>query len=109
MAVTIETSGTQAATVGTEHSLTIDADAKVFVLVVDTVNMVNSDELELRITVMTLAAGTRRLTYLAAYKHTQSEPIKASVAVPSANSIEFTLKQTAGTGRSFPWAVWSIG
>ena len=48
MAVTIEASGTQTATIDTEHTLATETDAKVYVLLVDTKNMVNGDELELR-------------------------------------------------------------
>jgi hypothetical protein len=32
-----------------------------------------------------------------------------SPAIVTAVSLKFTLKQTAGTGRAFPWAVYSTG
>ncbi len=101
-------SGTQTATIGTEHSLNTDTTNRVYIFVVDTVNMVNADELELRINTIVLTGGTARLAYIASYSHVQSAPIKFSVPVPADISIEITLKQTAGTGRSYPWALLAV-
>lgn len=112
MANVVEGSGTQTATINTEHSLLTDSDGKTFVLLVDTVNMANGDVLELRAKAMVLSGGTRRQLYMATYRDVQSDPIKASiplVAPGHTDGVEFTLKQTAGTGRSFPWAVVSVG
>jgi len=112
MAVTVEASGTQTATIGTEHSLHSNAGAKVFIFVVNTTNMVNGDVLELRIKSKVLTGSTVALAFLATFQNVQAEPVKMSVPVAGAGftgGTEFTLKQTAGTGRSYEWAVWSIG
>ena len=112
MAVTVEGSGTQTATIGTEHSLLIDADAKVFIFVVNTTNMANADVLELRIKSKVLSTSTIALAFLATFQNVQAEPVKMSVPVAGGgftSGTEFTLKQTAGTGRSYEWAVWSVG
>ncbi len=105
---TLESSGTQSATIGTEHTLATLTGAKVYVLVVDTVNLANGDELLLRVKTMLLSAGTSREAYSAGYAHTQGQPIKLSIPVPSDQEYIATLEQTAGTGRSFDWKVLSI-
>lgn len=108
MAVTVEADGTQVASIGVEHTLHTDTDAKVYQLLVDTVNMALGDELELRAKLAVLLGGTRRQILLGAYKNMQADLIKISVPVSSPRDIEFTLKQVAGTGRSFPWSVVSV-
>ena len=111
MAVTIQASGTQLAVIGTEHSLHTNAGALVFILAVNTVNMVNADILELRMKTKVLTGDTIAIAYLATFANIQTEIIKLSVPMPAggfASGSEFTLKQTAGTGRNFAWAVWSI-
>lgn len=119
MPVTVEASGTQTAVVGTEHSLHVNATAKVFTLTVDTRNMVDGDEVELRIYKRMLSADADRiLAYAILYRNKQGDAanpagkgdvVKESVPVPSPFSIEFTLKQTAGAaGRNFKWVVNSV-
>ena len=107
MAVTESDSGTQAATINTEHSLASDSVAGVYMLAVDTVNMANGDVLELRVKTKVLTSGTARLAYLATYAHVQADPIKYSIPVPiqEDGGISATLKQTAGTGRNFDWSL----
>jgi len=112
MANTVEGSGTQTATINTEHSLHTNAGAKTFVLYVDTNAMVNGDELELRVKMKVLTGGTVREVFFGTYAHVQGDPIKTSIPVVApghTSGIEFTLKQTAGTGRSFDWSVISVG
>ena len=108
MALAVIASGTQTATIGTEHSLNTDTTGKTAVFVVDTKNMANDDELELRIKTKVLSGSTAALAYIASYKHAQSTIVKYSVPVPANQSIEVTLKQTAGTGRSYEWALLSL-
>ncbi len=98
-------SGTQAAVIGTEHSLVTKTDARTYVLVVDLLNMATADILELRVKIKVLAAGAARLYRLATYSHAQIEPAFISLPIPAAHSVEFTLKQTGGIGRNFDWSV----
>jgi hypothetical protein len=100
-----QSTGTQSATVNTEHTLASPTTAGTYVLEVDTVNLVLGDLLELR--VYNKIDGTNyRQTWKGTYQHVQTNNNKASppLAVASAGA-KFTLKQTAGTGRSFPWAL----
>lgn len=105
MAVESVASGTQTATIDTEHTLTTQTAAGVYVLVVDTNNMVNGDVVILRIKTKVLSGGTTRLAYPAYYAHAQSDKNKYSVPVPipASREIVATLEQTDGTGRAYPW------
>lgn len=111
MAVTAYASGTQAATVTTEHFLSSPNVAGTYTLHVDTVNMVAGDVLELRIYQMVLTGGTQRVAYYARYDGAQptDDLIKISVPISNeltdTNSLRFSLKQTYGTSRNFPWKV----
>ena len=106
----VETSGTQTATIGTEHTLATvtPATPSGYTLVVDTGAMVNADVLELRIKTKVLTGGTSRVAYYATYAHVQAQPQKYSVVVPADVEIVYTLKQTAGTGRAYPWKVYRL-
>lgn len=107
---TIKSSGTQSASISTEHSLLDTTDAGVYVFAVDKNAMANDDVVELRIKTKVLSGGTKRVMYKKTYKHAQSvdDLISMSVAVVVPNGAEFTLKQIAGTGRSFPWAIYAL-
>lgn len=115
MPVTAQGSGTQTATISTEHTLLDVAVAGTFTLHVDANAMASGDTLELRIYQIVLTGGTRRQAYLDSWTGAQDSstnnlsPIKISVPISSeltdAGSLRFTLKQPAGTGRSFPFKI----
>lgn len=112
MAVTAHASGTLTATGGsTEDFLTSPNVAGTFTLHVDTVNMAAGDVVELRIYQMVLTGGTTRVAYFQRYDGVQAtlDLIKISVPISNeltdTNALRFSLTQTAGTGRSFPWKV----
>lgn len=111
MAVTAQSTGTQTATIGTEHTLLDIAIAGTFTLHVDANAMVAGDIVELRVYQIILTGGTRRVAYFQVYSGAQPADDKIKISVPISNeltdagSIRFTLKQTAGTGRSFDWKV----
>lgn len=113
MAVAAFASGTQSATVTTEHFLSSPSVAGTFTLHVDTVNMVAGDAVELRIYQMVLTGGTQRVAYYQRFAGAQpvDDLIKISVPISNeltdANALRFSLKQTTGTSRSFPWKVLS--
>lgn len=111
MAVSAQGSGTQTATITTEHTLLDIAIAGTFTFHVDTINMASGDTLELRIYQIILTGGTRRVAYKVTYVDVQSSDDLIKISVPISNeltdagALRFTLKQTAGTGRAFPWKV----
>ncbi len=103
MAWTVDSSGSQTATINTEHTLATPTTVATYVLGVDTKNMVLGDTLELRC--YDMIDGTN---YAQIWKGTcQHVQINAKVSPPLAvtTQAKFTLKQTAGTGRVFPWSV----
>ena len=111
MAVTAAGTGTQSATVTTEHTLLDVAAAGTYTLHVDCVNMVAGDGLELRVYQIVLTGGTRRVAYMSAFQGVQPTDDMIKISVPISNeltdsgSLRFTLKQTTGTSRNFDWKV----
>ncbi len=111
MSVTLYGSGTQTATVTTEHSLQSVTAAGVFTLHVDTSGMLAGDVLELRVYQIVLGSGTKRVVFIGSWAGLQPTDDVMKVSLPlgndltDANSIQFTLKQTFGTSRDYPWKV----
>jgi hypothetical protein len=111
VALTAFASGTQTAVIGTEHFLSSPNQVGVYTLHVDTVNMAAGDVLELRAYQMILTGGTQRVVYFVMYSGVQptDDVIKISVPISNeltdTNSLRFSLKQTFGTGRDYPWKV----
>lgn len=111
MTVTAYASGTQTATVPTEHFVSSPNVAGTFTFHVDTVNMAAGDVVEFRIYQMILTGGTARVAYAAKYEGAQpaDDLIKISVPISNdltdTNSLRFSLNQTKGASRNFPWKV----
>jgi N-glycosylase/DNA lyase len=103
MAISSIAHGSQTATVDTEHALSTQTTAGVYILVVDMSNLANGDVVVLRIKVKAVHDGSSILAYMATFAHAQIEPAKFSVPVPVDTEIVCTLEQTDGTGRAFPW------
>lgn len=106
----LHASGTQTATVTTEHSLATAIVPGKFSLIVDLSGMLANDVTELRAYQITLTGGTKRLAYFQQFfgvpspiVTVQSEELWNDLA--DASSLEWTLKQTFGTGRDYPWKV----
>jgi len=103
--VVVESSGTQVATVGADHSLATPTTGKTRVLLVDTAEMVAGDTVVLGFFGPVLAGGVSRRIVTTTFvgpvadPHTQSPPI----VMPQGGSI--LLQQTEGTGRTYPWAL----
>lgn len=102
------TNGTQTATVTTKHQLYTTTSEGIYVLGVDANAMELGDTLELYADVAFESGGTKRQTFFVTYAHTQADPGKVSVPVVAPWGVTFHLKQTAGTGRAFPWFVASV-
>lgn len=100
----VDSSGSQTATISTEHSLATPTSVATYVLSVDTVNLVNGDLLELRCYDMVDGTNYRQM-WKATYQHAQINIAKVSPPLAVTTQAKFTLKQTAGTGRVFPWSL----
>lgn len=111
MPVTSFANGTQTATVTTEHTLTGVNVAGQYQLVVDLVNMAANDILELRVYQTVLTGGTNEKSVLYSFYGVQDADFITFSSdlfnnpLTDSNSLKFTLKQTAGTGRNYPWSV----
>jgi hypothetical protein len=108
MALAIESSGTQTAIINTEHQLAAPTTNKTRVLRIDLGNMVAGDIVEIRVKSAVLAAGTVREQQNWTYAHQVSQPVFESIPVSSDVGATFTLKQTAGVARQFPWKVLTL-
>lgn len=105
---TSHSDGSQTAVIGTEHTLGTITTAGTYVLNVDTANMNYGDQLIIRVNTRVRSVGTTRQAYSALYAHVQADPVKISIPVASPNEIEFTIEQTTGTGRAYPWEIVSL-
>lgn len=109
MSWTLSDSGTTSAlTIGTETTLATDTNNGTFVLEVDTSNLVLGDLLEVRVYTITLSGGSLTQVWKGTYQHPQINNHKASPPIASDQSIKCTLKQVAGTGRTFVWKMLRI-
>ncbi len=107
MAASIKASGSQTATISTTHTVLDTADLGVYVFVVDTNNMVSGDVLELTI-VGRAASGVNRTAFRQVYLGAPAWPLTQSFHIAAPYGAAFTLRQTAGTGRAFPWVVMQL-
>jgi hypothetical protein len=109
----VNTSGSQSGThsIVSEMALLDIAVAGVYTLHVDTVNLASLDVVEFRCYQMILTGGTRRGAMFQSFSDAQPTDDLIKLFVPIANeltdtaALRFTLKQTRGTSRSFPWKV----
>ena len=108
MALVAESSGTQTATINTEHQLAAPTSNKTRVLRVDLGAMVAGDTVEIRIKTAVLAAGTVREQQNWTYANVVGSPIFESIPISSNQGATFSLKQTTGTGRAFPWSILTL-
>lgn len=108
MALVETNTGSQTAVIGTTHTLATPTAGKTFVLHIDLANMVAGDVLDIYLRTKVTSAGTMRNCYSLTIAGLQGDPNFMSIPLPSVNGTEFQIKQTAGTGRVFPWSVQSI-
>lgn len=108
MAISEPYSGTQTAVIGTEHVLnttTPETTDGIYQFFIDVSAMVAGDVLELRAKEKAIATGTIRLIKAWTLANAQTEPLFASPTFIFLHGWDVTLKQTAGTGRAFPFSI----
>lgn len=101
----VESSGTQTAVIGTEHTLAAPSTNKTRVLIADVSALTSTELLELRAYGPVLSGGTSQLIKIVLFTGVVSEPATESPPFVMPQGGSFSLKQTSGTGRAFPWAV----
>lgn len=116
MAIILYASGTQVAVIATEHVLSSPNVAGRYQLALDLDAMVAGDVLEVRAYRMVLTGGTSQLYEYRAYYGVDGNVAGGAkvILIPDtwvgttltdATGLQFSITQTLGTGRSFPWAV----
>jgi len=99
--------GAQTTTIGTEHTLATLTTAGTYQLAADLSPMQVGDVVELRIKVKVRAASQSQQVFYASYADLQGQDVVAlSPPVPAPFEFVATLKQVAGTSRSFEWSIY---
>lgn len=112
MPITQESSGSQTATVGTEHTLATITTNKTFVAYVDCNALAAGEYVELRVRRDVRSADTTRTMYtrIVSWLEAATTPvIKLPVDSGGGGEYVVTLRQLNGTGRAFPWAIETPG
>jgi hypothetical protein len=106
MAVAEHESGSQTATIGTEHFLGTDNDGTdaFFQYLIDVSAMAFNDILEIRLYEKTRAADSVQEIHVWRLKHAQTNKQWVSPGIIFLHNRRASIKQTAGTGRAFPWS-----
>jgi len=106
--VTVSSNGTQTAVISTEHTLYNPVTSKFFTAYVDLTNMTSTDTTEIRVYVIAKTAGSYIQYYMMSYTGVQTNPLVYIPPLPSDIGWKLTLKQTAGTGRTYDWKVYEV-
>lgn len=110
MAAAVKTSGSQAATVTTEHTLATVTDAGVYQAAIDVSDLVNGatpDLLEIRIYGKARSSDTERLIKVWSLIGAQTEALWLSPPFISPHHYKLTINQIQGTSRTFEWAIYN--
>jgi hypothetical protein len=105
---TLTTSGTQTATITTEHTLTTQTGNKFYTGYVDLTNMVTGDTTVIKVSVIAKTAGSHILYWSGSYTGAQANSLVYIPPLPSDISYKITLTQSAGTGRTYDWRVYEV-
>lgn len=103
--------GTQSASVNTEHTLgSAISTAGTYQLRVNLKNMALGDRVEMRAKLKLNGSDTLEEAFFHVFDNVQGTKQTLSIPIPvvAGGSLEFSLKQTAGTGRSFLWQIVSL-
>lgn len=111
MAVSVKDSGSQTCTVTTEHTLATITDAGVYQAELDfnaSVNGTTPDLFEVRLYSKARSGDTERLQKVWSIIGAQSEINFLTPPKISPHHYKLTLKQTQGTSRVVPWAIYTV-
>lgn len=105
---TVHASGTQAATLDTEHTLSTITAVGIYLLMVDDAARVAGETLTLKAKSKVLSGGTQRLMreIIISPAAASGEPAIVDIPRPCGDGeLQYTLTQSGGTGRSYPWTI----
>jgi hypothetical protein len=100
-------SGTQT-TDGSENSLASGTASGTYVLTLEANNMADGDTIEIRGYHKPGASSTKRQQFYLSLANAQSDPGFISPPIPTEGYVEFSIKRTAGTDRSYKWSVLNL-
>jgi hypothetical protein len=105
---TVENTGTIVAN-GTEQTLATISLNRNLVAVVNLSNMAAGDTVIIKAKRKVLAGDANALGYIRQqFDGAQTDPVAISIPLPSPHQAVFTLQQTAGVNRSYPYSIESI-
>ncbi len=106
MAITEHASGSQTASLDTEHTLSgAESGDGILQVVIDCNAMAAGDILVIRIKEKARSADTQRLAYRTTLSGAQGEPLWVSPSMIVMHDWDVSIEQTDGTGRAFPWSI----
>lgn len=108
MTIAQASNGSQACTISTEHNLASLTTGKTSVLNLDLNVLAVGDVLDILAYEKTLSGSTERILWVVTVGGVQAEPVFQSIPVPCVHAGSFRIKQTAGTGRTIDWSVWTL-
>lgn len=102
---TVFASGTQSGTIGSEFALASPTGAGIFIFCVDLTNLAAGDALELRLKKKVLTGGAVGVVWKGAFYNAQDSDSVIAISLPLTVAFGCTasLKQVAGTARSYDW------
>ena len=110
MAVAVKTSGSQTCTISTEHTLATVTDAGVYQLALDLNALADGATPDILVVAAygkARSSDTERLMETWEFVGSQGKPLWRSNPEVSPHSYKVTIKQTQGTGRAVPWAIYT--
>lgn len=109
MAITEHATGSQAATLDTEHTLSSGiATAGMYQLVLDVNAMANGDVLLVRVKERARSGDTTRLEEIYTLANLQTKKLWRSDWFAFDHDGAFSIEQTDGTGRTYPWSIRAV-
>ena len=99
--------GAQVCVISTEHTLATITQPGFYSLWLDLNALAASDTLEMRVKTKVTSGGTSRLHSLDTYNNAQTLFNITTQTIECMHEVVFTIKQTAGTGRTVNWEILS--
>lgn len=105
---TVTNTGTLTASSGEQTLGASRTDGRTYMCQIDLTNMAAGDVIEIRAKVKIVSAGSEVVLYKVTFANAQTTPALQTPPILAPYQITFTLKQTAGTNRNFPYALVSL-
>ena len=111
MTVSLWSASSVTPTIGTETFLYGASAIGVYTFHIDTASLVANDSVTLRVYQMILTGCTPKVAYIDTFQGLQSTDDQIKISVPVGNDLSeasallFSVTQTLGTARPFPWKI----